>query len=131
MDGALGVSSRGSTPFSLSTLCAVFFTVNPSTHVFDAYLGYCSNPEEVSRLGPIMVSSYGPIRSWRVDAYRRCTSAGPGPSLVAQVDLPGAFSDGTFSGTSLRSDCDRNFSDAITQLEYVNEINIAGGRVLC
>jgi hypothetical protein len=115
--GTLGVSSRE----------YVFFAVNPSTHVFDAYLRYCSNshPEEISQFGLIMVSSYSPIRIWRVDAYRRCTSAGCGPNLVAQVDIPGAFSDGTFSGTSLRSDCDKNFSDAITQLEYVNEINIA------
>jgi len=114
--GTVAVSSRD----------YVFYAVNPATEVFDAYLHYCrNNGNKIDQFGLIMVSSYSPIRVWRVDAYRRCGVSGCGSNLVKQVDIPGAFSDGTVQGTDLSYDCDRSFNEAITQLEYMNEINIA------
>lgn len=115
--GTLAVSSRD----------YVFFAVNPATEVFDAYLHYCRNlGQGVQQFGVIMESSYSPIRIWRVDAYRRCTLAGCGLNLVEQVDIPDAFSDGSFSDPALfSSHCSRSFNDVITQLEFVDEINIA------
>ena len=115
--GTLGVSSRD----------YVFFAVNPSVDVFRAYLDYCANryKDALPQFGLIMVSSYSPIRIWRVDAYQRCTQSGCGPNLVAQADIPDAFSDGTFNSDSFASDCLQTYNDVITQLEYVNELNIA------
>jgi hypothetical protein len=115
--GTLGVSSRD----------YVFFAVNPSVEVFSAYLNYCKNRYKgtLPQFGLIMVSSYSPIRIWRVEAYRRCSKSGCGPDLVAQADIPEAFSDGTFDSSSFSSDCLQTYNDAITQLEYVNERNIA------
>ena len=114
--GTIAVSSRD----------FVFYAVNPAIEVFDAYLHYCrNNGERIDQFGLIMVSSYSPIRVWRVDAYRRCGVEGCGTDLVRQVDIPGAFSDGTLQGTNLDYDCLRNFSEAIVQMEYINEINIA------
>jgi len=115
--GTLGVSSRD----------YVFFAVNPSVEVFSAYLNYCQNRYKgtLPQFGLIMVSSYSPIRIWRVDAYRRCSKSGCGPNLVAQADIPEAFSDGTFDSSSFSSDCLQTYNDKITQLEYVNERNVA------
>lgn len=114
--GTVAVSSRD----------FVFYAVNPATEVFDAYLHYCQNDgDRIDRFGLIMVSSYSPIRVWRVDAYRRCGVQGCGTDLVKQVDIPGAFSDGTVQGTDLSYDCEKSFNEAVTRLEYVNEINIA------
>ena len=115
--GTLGVSSRD----------YVFFAVNPSVEVFGAYLDYCANRYKgtLPQFGLIMVSSYSPIRIWRVEAYRRCTQSGCGANLVLQADIPDAFSDGTFDSTSFSSDCLQTYNDAITQMEYVNELNLA------
>jgi hypothetical protein len=114
--GTIAVSSRE----------YVFYAVNPAIEVFDAYLHYCrNNGQRVDQFGLIMVSSYSPIRVWRVDAYRRCGVEGCGTDLVKQVDLPGAFSDGTLQGTRLDYDCSRSFNEAIVQMEYIDEINIA------
>lgn len=114
--GTVAVSSRD----------FVFYAVNPAIEVFDAYLHYCrNNGDQIDQFGLIMVSSYSPIRVWRVDAYRRCGAQGCGTDLVKQVDIPDAFSDGTVQGTDLSYDCARSFNEAVTQLEYINEINIA------
>lgn len=114
--GTVAVSSRD----------FVFYAVNPAIEVFDAYLHYCqNNGDRIDQFGLIMMSSYSPIRVWRVDAYRRCGVQGCGTDLVKQVDIPGAFSDGTAQGTDMSYDCERSFNEAVTQLEYINEINIA------
>lgn len=105
----------------------VFYAVNPSTEVFDAYLNYCKGTFSggIDQFGIMMESSYSPIRIWRVEAYRRCSAAGCGPDLVAQADIPGAFSNGTFQGATFSSDCLGTFNKAVTQLEFVDENNVA------
>ena len=105
----------------------VFFAVNPSMHVYNAYLNYCRvGTTDLPQFGLIMTSSFSPIRIWRVDAYRRCGAGGCGPDLVRQADIPDAFSrsrDNT--GRSLTWDCVKTYNEAITHLEYINEVNIA------
>ena len=103
----------------------VFYAVNPAMEVYDAYLNYCRHGS--LQFGIIMVSSFSPIRIWRVDAYRRCGQQGCGTNLVRQADIPDAFSSGAFdpTGASLTSDCQRTYNEGIEQLEYVNEVNIA------
>ena len=105
----------------------VFYAVNPSMHVYDAYISYCKNSgASIDKFSLIMTSSFSPIRIWRVEAYRRCTAAGCGQDLVRQVDIPGAFSNGTATdGSDLSWDCLRSYNEGITQLEYINEANIA------
>ena len=104
----------------------VFYAVNPAMQVYDAYLSYCrSDGVAVDKFGLIMTSSFSPIRIWRVEAYRRCTAAGCGPDLVKQADVPDAFSSGSGDGADLTWDCTRTYNEGITQLEYVNEANVA------
>jgi hypothetical protein len=104
----------------------VFYAVNPAMQVYDAYLSYCRNAGNViDKFGLIMTSSFSPIRIWRVEAYRRCTATGCGQDLVRQVDIPDAFSNGTADGSDLTWDCVKTYNEGITQLEYINEANIA------
>ena len=103
----------------------VFYAVNPDTRVYGAYLAYCQDSTRLPQFGLIMTSSFSPIRIWRVDAYRRCNAAGCGVDLVSQVDVPDAFSNGTDDGDGLTFDCLKTYNRGITQLEYVNEYNIA------
>ena len=113
---------------AVSTRNYVFYAVNPAIEVFSAYLNYCknnANGNSIDQFGLIMVSSYSPIRIWRVDAYRRCGITGCGSDLVKQVDIPGAFSDGTLQGTEFSYECTKAFNDVITSIEYVNDLNIA------
>ena len=111
---------------SVSSRDYVFYAVNPAMDVYDAYINYCKKSTVLPQFGLIMASSFSPIRIWRVDAYRRCSSAGCGFNLVEQVDIPDAFSNGTFDGgASLTSDCLKTYNEGITQLEYINDANIA------
>ena len=103
----------------------VFYAVNPAMQVYEAYLNYCRNNQKLPQFGLIMESSFSPIRIWRVDAYRRCDASGCGANLVSQVDIPDAFSNGTYDSGELSYDCTKSYNEAIEQLEYINEINIA------
>ena len=104
----------------------VFYAVNPAQQVYAAYFDFCTKKELLPQFGIIMTSSFSPIRIWRVDAYQRCNAAGCGANLVLQVDNPGAFSNGTFGdGQDRSSECTKTYNARITQLEYINEVNIA------
>jgi hypothetical protein len=104
----------------------VFYAVNPSMHVYDAYLTYCRGGVDLPQFGLIMTSSFSPIRVWRVDAYRRCGVDGCGADLVKQADIPDAFSQGKDDGgQSLTWDCVKTYNEGITNMEYINEANIA------
>ena len=110
---------------AVSSRSFVFYAVNPSMHVYDAYLTYCRDGADLPQFGLIMTSSFSPIRIWRVDAYRRCGAGGCGPDLVKQADIPDAFSQGVDDGQSLTWDCVRTYNEGITSMEYINEANIA------
>ena len=111
---------------AVSSQYYVFYAVNPAMEVYDAYLKYCRH-ESFPQFGIIMVSSFSPIRIWRVDAYRRCGQQGCGTNLVRQTDIPDAFSGGAFdpTGATLASDCQGSYNEGVEQLEYVNPDNIA------
>lgn len=105
----------------------VFYAVNPSMHVYDAYINYCRvGTTDLPQFGLIMTSSFSPIRIWRVDAYRRCGVEGCGADLVRQADIPDAFANSKDdSGQSLTWDCVKTYNEGITHMEYINEANIA------
>ena len=110
---------------AVSSRSFVFYAVNPSMHVYDAYLSYCKvgvSNSDLPQFGLIMASSFSPIRIWRVDAYRRCGSDGCGANLVKQADIPDAFSNNV---EALTWDCVKTYNEGITGMEYVNEANIA------
>ena len=80
----------------------VFYAVNPANQVYCAYLEFCGNPAcggptLLPQFGVIMETSFSPICIWRVSAYVQCM-AGCCSNLVSQVDVPGAFSNGTYDG---------------------------------
>jgi hypothetical protein len=110
---------------AVSSRSFVFYAVNPSMHVYDAYLTYCRGGVDLPQFGLIMTSSFSPIRIWRVDVYRRCGAGGCGTDLVKQADIPDAFSEGEDDGHSLTWDCVKTYNEGITQMEYINEANIA------
>jgi hypothetical protein len=110
---------------AVSSRTFVFYAVNPAMQVYEAYLNYCRDNQRLPQFGLIMVSSFSPIRIWRVDAYRRCDDSGCGADLVRQVDIPDAFSNGTMDGGELTYDCTKAYNEAIDQLEYIDEYNIA------
>lgn len=99
----------------------VFYASNPAADAFGAYFQYCadrSDPEKLSKLGLLLLSSYAPIRIYRVSAYRRCAAYSCGADLVRFQTIAG------FSRTFGR-ECDEVFNVSVTALEYLNEDNIA------
>jgi hypothetical protein len=70
------------------------------------------------------LSSYGPLRVYRVRAYCQENCMSPTEVLSAQYTFDG-FSNGTFTEASFSRDCNRVYNASIDGLEYVNEQNIA------
>ena len=99
----------------------VFYAVNPDLQVFRAYLDYCKDRSRLPQIQLMALSSYGPLRVYRVRAY--CEGACVG-DVSAQVTFSG-FSDGAFTDESFRQDCGRVYNASIDGLEYVNEDNVA------
>ena len=110
--GIVAVSSRN----------YVFYASNPDVSVFGAYLEYCSERKRgldvLGRFGMMIASSYGPIRIYRVSAYRRCSTYTCGSDLVSYAPIEGLVNDYDKS-------CNKTFNVGVTALEYLNEDNIA------
>jgi len=102
----------------------VFYAVNPDLQVFEAYLDYCRDKTGLPRLQLMALSSYGPLRVYRVRAYCQENCMSPREVLSAQYTFDG-FSNGTFTAESFPQDCGRVYNASIDGLEYVNEQNIA------
>jgi len=100
----------------------VFYASNPDASVFAAYLEYCHdrehNPNNLGKFGMMITSSYGPIRIYRVSAYRRCATYSCGSDLVSYVTIPGL-------STEFAKSCNQTFNVGVLALEYLNEDNIA------
>lgn len=102
----------------------VFYAVSPNLQIFEAYLDYCLyGAERLPQFQLMALSSYGPLRVYRVRAYCQTECASDG--LSAQVTLDGFAKDGSFNSGTFRQGCDRTFNATIDGLEYVNEQNIA------
>jgi hypothetical protein len=99
----------------------VFYAVSPDLQVFRAYLDYCRDRTRLPQIQLMALSSYGPLRVYRVRAY--CAGACVG-DVSAQVTFSG-FSDGAFTEASFPQDCGRVYNASIDGLEYVNEENVA------
>ena len=100
----------------------VFYASNPPMDVFGAYFSYChiqkTDKSRLGKMGLLIMSSYSPIRVYRVSAYRRCAAYSCGADLVRYVTIDG------FSLNFTRS-CDEVFNVRVAGLEYLNEDNVA------
>jgi hypothetical protein len=98
----------------------VFYASNPSLDVFGAYFEYCSRTDTASlaRMGLLAMSSFSPMRVYRVAAYRRCAAYSCGADLVRFATIEGF--DQRFNKA-----CNTTFNVSVVALEYLNEDNIA------
>lgn len=97
----------------------VFYASNPDYNVYDAFYDYCNAAAgALGKFGLIITSSYGPIRIYRVNAYKKCGTYTCGGGMVRSVDLDGFALDYT-------SKCAGKLNVSVTHLEYLNEDNIA------
>ena len=124
-------SSRVTVPYSYGTtrIAAtssrnyVFYASNPSLDVFGAYFEFCARKdsddgEALARMGLLAVSSFAPMRIYRVAAYRRCATYSCGADLVRFATIEGF--DERFD-----RECGAEFNVSVVGLEYLNEDNIA------
>jgi hypothetical protein len=98
----------------------VFYASNPNLDVFGAYFEYCGGRANgsLARLGILARSSFGPMRVYRVSAYRRCATYSCGADLVRFTTLEG-FNE------KFDKSCEGTFNVSVVGLEYLNEDNIA------
>ena len=116
----------------MSTQTAVYFAVNPSLNMFRGFAQGCFTGGRDWRLQLSAISSYAPIRIWKINPYVFCPqgndgSADCGPGNVKFKDIPDAFTDITESGGNVfnLSQCYNPFSVEVSNLEYINAENIA------
>jgi hypothetical protein len=116
---------------SVSTQSAVFFVVNPSVAMFKGFASGCltGGMRWLTQLSAL--SSYAPIRIWKIEPYIYCPVGNDGrvgcePGHVAYKDIPDAFTevnDGKHVFDIQK--CSTSFSVMVTRLEYINAENIA------
>ncbi len=116
---------------AVSTKSSVFFAVNPSTAMFKGFASGCRSNGTEWRTQLAALSSYAPIRIWKIDPFSYCPhgNVAEDPKCIGRVkfaDIPGAF---TEVGDSINvfdiRKCDMKFSVSVTHLEYINDENIA------
>jgi len=71
----------------------VFYSVPPALSAINAYLEFCKmkadNSQSNFKAGLLLLSSYAPIRVYRVSAFRQCRKYSCGDDLVRYVQLAG------------------------------------------
>jgi hypothetical protein len=118
--------ARGTRHPAASSRSSVFFAVNPSLAMFKAFGAWCLSGSMDAYLQYSALSSYAPIRVWKIDPYIYCPNGADGttecePGHVGFVDIPDAFTEIQFDANK----CDVPFSVAVTSLEYIDANNIA------
>lgn len=125
---------------AVSTGSSVFFAVNPSLAMFKCFAKGCATQgyEWCTQLSAL--SSYAPIRVWKIDPFAYCPhgndgTANCGIGRVHFADVEGAFTDvkvqvqqeGDLEQTSVFDirKCGVPFAVSVTGLEYINDENIA------
>lgn len=116
---------------AVSTRSSVFFAVNPSTAMFKGFAAGCRSNGSEWRTQLVALSSYAPIRIWRIDPFSYCPNGNvaENPQCIGNVkftDVPGAFTeiDETMNVFDIRK-CDMKFSVSVSHMEYINDENIA------
>lgn len=117
---------------AVSSRSSVFFAVNPSLAMFKGFASGCLPPRGmVWQTQLSALSSYAPIRVWKIDPFAYCAPGNDdcGLGRVHFADIPGAFTEvkvgeETVNVFDIRK-CDIPFAVSVTGLEYINEENIA------
>ena len=126
--------ARGTRHPAASSRSSVFFAVNPSLAMFKAFGAWCLSGSMDAYLQYSALSSYAPIRVWKIDPYIYCPNGADGttecePGHVGFVDIPDAFTEIQVNKTDTyifdANKCDVPFSVAVTSLEYIDANNIA------
>jgi hypothetical protein len=122
----------GITHPSVNTEQSVFFTVNPSVAMFKGFAKGCLTGGQEWSMQLSALSSYAPIRIWKIDPYTFCPLGDDGtkecaPGHVDFRDIPGAFTETNNEGMHIFDiqKCTIPFAVAVTSLEYINAENIA------
>lgn len=125
---------------AVSTSKSVFFAVNPSLGMFKGFARGCASEGYDWALQLSALSSYAPIKVWRIDPFAYCppdasgTNERCGIGRVHHVEIPDAFTKIVPAGEKGNANaynvfdvrkCEVPFAVAVVGLEYVNEENIA------
>lgn len=124
-----------------SSSTAVYYAVNPSLNMFKGFASGCNSNGQVWKTQLSALSSYAPIRVWKINPYIFCPLQDDGTSAascaaaaagtIRFVDIPDAFTqivngtDGDLSSVFDISQCTRSFAVKVTGIEYLNEDNMA------
>lgn len=125
---------------AVSTRSSVFFAVNPSLAMFRCLARGCSTEgyEWCTQLSAL--SSYAPIKIWRIDPFAYCPADSSGAGEVCGIgrvhhaEIPDAFTRIVPPGETGNAQaynvfdirkCEVPFSVAVVGMDYINEENIA------
>lgn len=129
---------------AVSTRSSVYFAVNPSLAMFKGFAKGCATNGTQWMMQLSALSSYAPIRVWRIDPFGYCPNWSPdgktdrcsGMGKVHFVDIPDAFTDIRPNGFNETTDgqdanvfdvrkCTVPFAVSVVSLEHINDENIA------
>jgi hypothetical protein len=124
---------------AVSTRSSVFFAVNPLLAMFKGFARGCLTGGMEWRMQLSALSSYAPIRVWKMDPFGYCPHLGGGSERCSMgrvhfVDIPEAFTQIVPAGQSEASEayhvfdirkCTVPFAVAVTSLEHINDENVA------
>lgn len=124
-----------------SSSTAVYYAVNPSLNMFKGFASGCNSNGQVWKTQLSALSSYAPIRVWKINPYIFCPIQDDGSSTascaaaaagtIRFVDIPDAFTqivngtEGDISNVFDISQCTRSFAVKVTGIEFLNEDNMA------
>jgi hypothetical protein len=125
---------------AVSTRSSVFFAVNPSLAMFKGFASGCATLGMEWRTQLSVLSSYAPIKIWRIDPFAYCPADASGVGEVCGIgrvhhaEIPDAFTKIIPAGEHGNAQaynvfdvrkCDVPFSVSVVGMDYINEENIA------
>jgi hypothetical protein len=125
---------------AVSTRSSVFFAVNPSLAMFKGFASGCATLGMEWRTQLSALSSYAPIKIWRIDPFAYCPADASGIGEVCGIgrvrhaEIPDAFTkivpvgeEGNAQAYNIFDirKCDVPFSVSVVGMDYINEENIA------
>jgi len=120
---------------AVTSRSSVFFAVNPSLAMFKGFASGCMTRGMVWQTQLSALSSYAPIRVWKIDPFAYCPhgddgSQNCGVGRVHFADIPDAFTEIKVDGENMVNvfdirKCDIPFAVSVAGLQYINDENIA------
>ena len=124
---------------AVSTRTSVFFAVNPSLAMFKGFARGCFTEGYEWSLQLSALSSYAPIKIWKIDPFAYCPHGHDGTEMcgigrVHHAEVPDAFTKIVPAGQEGNAEaynvfdarkCTVPFAVAVVGMDYINEENIA------